>query len=308
MNRMRNGKGFTLVEMMVAVAILGIAVAGIVVAFRSQVVSFHMQESVTDIQMNGTLVAMKLAQEARLAGYGIPKNTDDGTTTAVVAYVNNDASADGTDSITFRYCSGAAGYYYGTPPVSPNKTLTLSTTGFSVGDTVKVLNLSREDLFPTDTVTVTAVSGNDVTLSKGLWESAVPADLGVFVGVGMVDVKYDLVNAGTDNAALRRTITPVGGVAQPPEIVAFGVEDLQIAYGLDENLDLDVESYVNAPSAAQLKKVIALRISLIMRSDREDEQSVSGGQQAEDGNVRGGDNHRRRLFNTVVRIRNARVI
>jgi len=308
MNIMRGKNGFTLIELLIAVALLGILMVGIAATFRSQVVTFYAQEATTDMQMSGSLSMMKMAQEARLAGFGIPKNTDDGTITSIVAYANNDNTAGNTDSVTIRYISGSSGYYNGPPPASPNKTLALTGTGFAVGDTVKVLSLRREDLFPADTVTVTAVVDNNVTLSKGLYESSILPDLGVFVGTGMVDVRYNIVNAGTDNVALQRTITPVGGTAQSPEVLAFGVEDLQVAYGIDTNMDMNVDTYVNTPTTAQLRQVVALRISLIVRSAKEDERVSATVLQAEDGNARGGDKRNRRLFSTTVRLRNARVI
>ena len=308
MKIVRGKNGSTLIEMLITVALLGILMMGLTSTFRSQVFTFHVQEATTDMQMSGSLSIMKLAQEARLAGFGIPKNPGDGTTTSIIAYVNNDNTAGSADSVTIRYTSGVYGYYNGTPPVSPNKTLALTGTGFTVGDTVKVLSLRREDLFPADTVTVTGVVDNNVTLSKGLYESSILPDLGVFVGTGMADVQYDIVNAGTDNVALRRTVIPVGGTAQPPEIVAFGVEDLQVAYGIDNNADMYVDTYVNTPTAPQLQQIVALRISLIMRSGKQDERASAVGLQAEDGITRGGDKKNRRLFSTTIRLRNARVI
>ena len=302
----RGNGGFTILEIMITLVISAVIMTAVIGLFQTQVATFHTQESITDIQMSGTLVISKLAQEVRLAGFGIPKNTADGTTTSIVAYTNNDNAAGNTDSVTIRYCSGAYGYYYGATPVSPNKTLALSGTGFAVGDTVQVLNLRRENMFPADNVTVTGISGSNVTLSKGLYESAVPSNLGAFVGAGMVDIRYDVVGAGTDNAHLRRTVTPVVGGSASNEIVAYGVQDLQLSYGIDQNMDGNV-TYTGTPTNAQLPRIVAVRISIILRSDK------AGGPtaitvQAEDGSSRGGDGRRWRLFSTTARMRNAMAI
>ena len=61
--------GYTLVELLVTVAIFGILMTGIASTFRSQVFTFYVQEATTDIQMSGSLSLMKLEQEARLAGF-----------------------------------------------------------------------------------------------------------------------------------------------------------------------------------------------------------------------------------------------
>jgi len=305
---MRNGKGFTLVEMLIAIAILAIAVTGIITAFQTQVTSFSSQESVTTAQTTGALVIMKLAEDLRMAGYGIPKNADDGTTTAIISCVDNDNTSGGTDTVTFRYCLGPCGYYFGATPVSPNTTLNIPGAVFDNGTVVKVLNLRREDMFPSVDVTVTGVSGDNVTLSKGLYESSVPSDLGVFVGANTSDIRYFIAGAGTDNVALMREITPLGGVAQAPEVVAFGVEDLQLAYGLDTDMNGEVDTYVDLPTNAQLRQVLAVRISVIMRSEKNETGESFGAVQAENGPTRGGDGKRRRAFSTTVRLRNARVI
>ncbi len=305
---MRNGKGFTLVEMLIAIAILAIAVTGIITAFQTQVTSFSSQEAVTTAQTTGAVVLMKVAEDLRMAGYGIPKNADDGTTTAVVSCADNDNAADVTDTVTFRYCSGPCGYYFGATPGSPNKTLNVPGAVFANGAVVKVLNLRREDLFPADNVTVTGVSGDNVTLSKGLYESAVPSDLGVFLGANTLDIRYFIDGSGTDNVRLMREVTPAGGIAQPAEVVAFGVEDLQFSYGLDTDMNGEVDSYVDLPTNAQLRQVLALRVSVIMRSEKNEPGAAFGPVQAENGPTRGGDGKRRRVFSTTVRLRNARVI
>lgn len=305
---MRNGKGFTLVEMLIAIAILAIAVTGIITAFQTQVTSFSTQEAVTTAQTTGAVVLMKVAEDLRMAGYGIPKNVEDGTTTAIVSCVDNDNTSGSTDTVTLRYCLGPSGYYFGATPVNPNKTLNVPGAGFANGTVVKVLNLRREDLFPADNVTVTAVSGDNVTLSKGLYESSVPSDLGVFLGANTADIRYFIQGSGTENVRLMREATPTGGIAQPAEVVAFGVEDLQLAYGLDTDMNGEVDTYVDLPATAQLRQVLAVRLSVIMRSDKNEPATGAGTVQAENGPTRGGDGKRRRVFSTTVRLRNARVI
>jgi len=305
--RLKRKDGFTLLEVLVAVAILGIVVVGIATTFKSQVSSMYVQETVTDLQVSGSLVLMKVAQELRMAGYGVPKDNAVGAPAAVIAATDNDNTAGGADSVTIRYCTGASAYYYGT---TPGTTFPLSSGGFTAGETVKVLNLHREDVFPSSVVTVVSfdTSDNTITLSSPLTGAPVPTDLGVFVGEGIADIRYEIANPGTDNVFLRRIFTPLGGSAQS-EVVAFGVEDLQVAYGLDEDGNGAVDTFVSTPTTSQLPRVIAIRLSVIVRSPREDGEGISGVVQAENGNPRGGaDRYKRRIYSTTMRLRNASVI
>lgn len=62
-------KGFTLAEMMVAVAISGIVLAGVYTAFVAQRQSYDAQEQVTDVQQNTRVAMYMMTREIRLAGY-----------------------------------------------------------------------------------------------------------------------------------------------------------------------------------------------------------------------------------------------
>ena len=66
---MKNNQGFTLVEMMIAVTIFGIVMAGIYQTYDSQQKTYIMQEQVIDMQQNNRTAIYFLGQELRMAGY-----------------------------------------------------------------------------------------------------------------------------------------------------------------------------------------------------------------------------------------------
>jgi type IV pilus assembly protein PilW len=66
---MRNNRGFTLVEMMISVAIFGIVMTGIYQTYDSQQKTYIIQEHVIDMQQNHRTALYFLGQELRMAGY-----------------------------------------------------------------------------------------------------------------------------------------------------------------------------------------------------------------------------------------------
>ena len=66
---MENNRGFTLVEMMIAVTIFGIVMTGIYQTYDSQQKTYIMQEHVIDMQQNNRTAIYFLGQELRMAGY-----------------------------------------------------------------------------------------------------------------------------------------------------------------------------------------------------------------------------------------------
>ena len=68
---MRRLRGFTLVEVLMAVAILGFVVAGITTVLIKQSQASTSQVQERDMEASGRLALLELARAARLAGYGI---------------------------------------------------------------------------------------------------------------------------------------------------------------------------------------------------------------------------------------------
>ena len=66
----KKNKGFTLIELMIALAIAAIALTGIYGAFQAQVKANTTQEVVVDIQQNLRTAMYFLQRSVRMAGYG----------------------------------------------------------------------------------------------------------------------------------------------------------------------------------------------------------------------------------------------
>jgi len=65
-----NRKGMTLIELLVALVMSGVLVAGVYRTFISQQHTFTVQEQVVDMQQNARLAINRMTRELRMAGYG----------------------------------------------------------------------------------------------------------------------------------------------------------------------------------------------------------------------------------------------
>jgi type IV pilus assembly protein PilW len=116
-----NDNGFTLVELLVATAIMGVIMAGIYAAFYSQHKSYAAQEDVAIMQQNLRAGIYHVERDIRMAGYdptssglfGLEANGSDGRLTGAndiyfTVDDNKDGVEDNTDAeqIAFRLDAG----------------------------------------------------------------------------------------------------------------------------------------------------------------------------------------------------------
>ncbi|MDO8945454.1 MAG: prepilin-type N-terminal cleavage/methylation domain-containing protein, partial [Desulfobacterales bacterium] len=64
--------GFTLIEVLVALAILSIAMTAVFTTFLSQQQSFTVQSRVAELQQNLRTAVDCMTRDIRMAGYGMP--------------------------------------------------------------------------------------------------------------------------------------------------------------------------------------------------------------------------------------------
>lgn len=94
-----DNQGFTLVELMITLAMTGIIVTAVYSMYRIQNKSYQTQEQVTIMQQNIRSAIYSMVSEIRMAGYDPTFDTNAGMTTATVGRVSFTGDLDGSGAL-----------------------------------------------------------------------------------------------------------------------------------------------------------------------------------------------------------------
>lgn len=349
-----NSRGFTLIELMIAMGILGFILAGVFSVFVINKRSYESQNLITDAQQNARFALDLLSRDVRSAGYmiglcndddGVGSDADDcidsvvefegvpynGGITGPVRSINNDADGgnsvvDGTDVITLSSLQ----------PLSPAVKLrdehqpADSAANFKVG-TWQALSDNNLECMPVILVNANRDHGMlfvPTNLSGGESNQVVDHNSGnctvggsatgytnsthlVNEGFGpgseimiFSSVQYYVENQAIGGVSVPCLIKNVNGATQR---LAQNIEDLQLAYGFDITGAITYYNGIDAALTAgrNLRDLRMVRLTIVARTDRSDPMGMPGGRPAiEDHAAGAADNMRRRIYSTVVKVRN----
>jgi type IV pilus assembly protein PilW len=337
-----NSRGFSLVELMVAMVVTLILLAGIGQIFLSSKKSFNIQDSLSRIQENGRYAIDTLAQDIRRAGYW-------GGNADITKISGTSIEDDGVDIIdTTGSCSAADTdwalklnrHIFGKNDAKDDGNgdyACLDPFPYAGGDILVVRYASPWVVggtsLPLDSSCGSTIAGcypNTYFLRSSLFKGR------LFQGVKAADTKNTLVTPPTRTAELMSRIYFVGAAgdaskcpgsgtvkslnrlildsagAAASEEVAYGVEDLQLRYGVDTDGNNSVDQYYDAddvPDGAggipDWDKVRAVRVWLLLRAECPDTGYTNDTPYPlPGGNVTYNDAYRRQLYTTTVQLRN----
>jgi type IV pilus assembly protein PilW len=338
--RFGNPAGISLVEMMIAMLIGMLLLAGIYRIFISSTTSYQFEEELSNLQENGRFAMEFLTRDARQTGYrgcaGSQATVTNTLNGGFGALFDFERAIEGYDDITD---SNAADFLQmGISPLEgsdvlvlrkmnsdilveiveqmPDTSADLKVTGgidpapFDDGDIVMITDCQAAAVFQITNYTSGggSIKGNVVHNAGG---STVPGnatkDLGHSFGPGsevarmVTSVYYVDTNAnGVPGLYFKN------GNAAPQEIVG-GIESMQITYGVDTDGDRDIESYVAATGVADWGDVLAARIGLLVASaDEVPRGEIDAAPYTVNGTVIPAANDRRlrQVFVTTVALRN----
>jgi prepilin-type N-terminal cleavage/methylation domain-containing protein len=297
---MRNNgtAGFSLIEVMAAIVILGIAMTAVFSTFLFQQQSYTTQVRVAEMQQNLRDATETISRDIRMCTYGIPINVnivDNEITSRFLSHLN---SSTGPDEIyvLYRYDGDAAYPSFNVNLALGGSTVTLtSTAGFAAGDRILVYDATNTDL-----VRVTAVpSATTLTLQGG-----VASDYSAGGTLARVRYARYFVDRTTDPAHPTLMLDKRNG--QPPQPLADDIEDLQFQYSRDTNGDglLEVTNDNVVGNASQVRQV---RVLLLARSRITEKGWVDTGNRIMADHTPGAanDGYRRRRTEMVVDVRNS---
>ena len=347
--RMQTGqRGFSLVEILVALVISLVLLAGVWNVFLASRQSYRTNEALSLVQDNGRYAAGLLARELRLTGY---KGSCGPNTT-----INNllDPDGAGYDPALFdldnalqgwnnalpveTFTQGVSGYVAGTdvllskhaglltsltasgntPTNAANINLTNSMSGIAKGTIVVVSDHQGCDIFQNGADANASnlnrgAGGAPGNIASGLFSHQYEGDMEIYT---FRSALY-YIGAGADGRpALRRRLFDQGSASD--ELLADGVEDMQITYGEDLNGDRRVDRYCPADAIASWRDVLAARVTLRVASRTADildvDQALTYDDGAADPDPDGceatevtpdtSDRRLRQVFTTTIALRN----
>ncbi|OGP81488.1 MAG: hypothetical protein A2Z08_05180 [Deltaproteobacteria bacterium RBG_16_54_11] len=293
---MKEQKGFTLIELMIALVICAILVGGTYSIFISQQRTYAIQDQVVGAQQDGRAALTIMARDVRMAGMltGINGFNVYGAAEAITP--TNSSSAPDQIRVVFAAEEFSSGGSSVTVTAVNGTVVTLSATIGTFFNSGGTPNRSYAAFEGEQRVyQISSVSGSNLTLT------AAPSDnLGTF---GARVFRVRAITYSVSNNTLQRNN------GEGAQILAGGtnqsqVEDLQIAYQVKN----DTTSWYNTPAAAGASNedITVVRINLVMRTtiqDSEDQTYTRPGLEDHVGSATQ-DGFRRRVYTTVVKLRN----
>lgn len=333
--------GFSIVELMVALVITLILLAGIGQIFMSSKKSYTIQESLGRMQENGRYALETMVADLRRAGY-LGGNADVTTiedyTPGGVSNGNRIATENGTCTsvdwarmLTHRIFGkdGSRGSY-GCLPSDP----------VHIGD---ILVVRYSAPWKVGGTTTPAYQNNQYYLRSSLFEGRLfqgKDEAGYPLTAAAVRTAELISHAYFIHTSTNSDPNKCPGSAAVPSLyrlalvngaltaeeVAYGVDNFQVQFGLDTDGDNSVDSYIDAvgPTDARWDQVIAARIWLLARAECPEtgydntntyamgnvNYSPGTTDRDGDGNIDGdtdgdgNDDYRRQLYTSTVRLRN----
>jgi prepilin-type N-terminal cleavage/methylation domain-containing protein len=315
--RRRGQAGFTMIELMVSLVLVSIVVGLLMNIAVSILTGFKTQRESMELSRNARAGIEMLAEAVRNASAGvITGDLRDATSCNTVVGITVTNASDAPDAIELIYAAG--GKVTSSRMLVDDSTTQITVvegSALAAGDSIIVTDGTQGRLLP---VTSVAPSGNVTVLGTRTnnCPSVTMPDGGFAPGSLVVRARYArlAVETGSDGVPML-TVDPDGNGTLPSEILAEGVEDLQIAVGVDLDGDgglLDTASttdewFYNAPGDAAPPPITsgdwrALRITVTARDLRR--KGASARPAAEDRDAGATDQHRRRTLSTQIEIRN----
>ncbi len=279
-----NRKGITLIELLVALTISGILVAGIYRTFLSQQHTYTVQEQVVDMQQNVRLAINRMTREIRMANFGrqVYKNADSSYNTtffdhgAMYGTFSNVVNP-GVDSVTI-----VAGYQTLIPttmsaPAGPpsNSIFVNDTSSFDTGvkQYISINGLESHQ--------ITQIIGNEIRFPG--WDKLIndhQAGEPVYL---VMAITYSIGPFEGKSCLLRDDHLGSG-----PQPVAENVENLQFAYFDDASPPNQYALPIADPNIIRM-----IQVTIIARTDKTDPELAKAG-----------DGFRRRTLTTNIQLRN----
>ncbi|MCI0506021.1 MAG: PilW family protein [Gammaproteobacteria bacterium] len=316
---LRSQKGLTLVEIMVAITISLVLLAGVIKIFQSAKQSYNIQQALSRVQENARLMTDVMIWDITASGYlgclgasNEVTNTlsDQGKSYDFAAAIQGAEGGSGnSDSIIIRRASEATAIPVIAPMAHQEASLALDSTHMNYAslqqwDVVTVSDCAGAAVFMiTNNPDNTGVIEHDVdtvaTSGANTGQSNADDDLNRIFGSPSTSTakiyrvgttSYQVLPSSSGRPTTSLFVSPGGELVE-------GVEDLQIQYGLgstppNNSTPAIAEQYVDADQVTDWNDVVSIRLTFVVNSV---DMIVNPGD---------GDGLLRKTFTSTIRLRN----
>jgi len=292
-NFFKKSKGVTLIELLIALVISAILIAGIYRTFIHQQRTYATQEQVADMQQNVRVAINRVIREIRMSGFGGKNENTKGDNDIITAFVTVNGFANIINPVNDTIVDGIN--HDQITVIGAFRQIGILAAAANAGDNTININYIGNTKFDTDKKKYMCINGRynyevdptkpPITLAKTaanppgtLNESHVAGELVFLVEA----ITYGLEKDPNGTPVLFRDSNTGGG----NQDVAEYVEDLQFRYVLADNTEVDLPG--------NPKDVRGVRITIQARTRLSDPELKEGG------------GFRRRTLNTYIDLRNIR--
>lgn len=244
--------GFSLLELMLALTLFSFSVVGILSIAVTMVTGFRDQRLTIGTESSSRVSLEFVADAIRGASPAVPTGDITDLGSCAVGAFEVIPGSNAPDELVVVYPSGSV--VTSLRDTYPASAVTVvDGSQLAVGDTILITNTTKGHL-----VRITAVAGNVLTLAtaNGGCTASIPAggygpgSLVLRVARVRFFIEADWSSEGLNIPHLMMDPTPDDGNKANAEPLAEGIEDLQVALGIDENVDGYVaESPSTTPAA-----------------------------------------------------------
>lgn len=300
----RRHRGFSLVELMVAMTISLILLSGVLAVVYSSKVAYRQNERVARLQENGRAAVTLMLQDMRAGGFHgctrtVPfTNTLNNGSTLLWNFAAPVEGFDFTSAGTWTPAADAAivsprdgSDIIAVRTVRPGRPLMTTTAGMAATTSNITVAKNTADTLPVGTplmisdCSAGAVFGISLAVGTGATANLnhavggavaggpgnASADVGVQFKVGAQVVPVDTViyyirdSATVRNGVSNPALWRIIGAGTPQELIE-GIEAFQVLYGQDTDGDRLVNTYVSADAVTNWNNIISVTFSMLIRS------------------------------------------
>lgn len=326
----RSQRGLTLIEVMIAITISLILLAGVMQIFTGSRQTYRVQDNMARVQENGRFAMDFLSKDIRMADHwGCMKNSTTlvnnlvggGGMGAVAGLAGTEGAAGAPDTITLA-TAVPSGITVTTQMPTSSAVIFATAHSLALDSIVIISDCNNGDIFQVTHLPAAGGIGhnsgagapgnsfnNPSPTCPGAATNCLSGDYGPGAEIMSTQtITYSVAADATNNGLLTlyKSSAGIGAAAAAALPLVEGVENMQILYGEDLNDDRSADRYVPVNTAGLvMNNVVSVRIGLVIVTAENNLATAPQTYIGADGiAVTAADRRLRRVFSSTIQLRN----